>query len=322
MVAEKSLYPILAKLFEDQGYDVLVNKFGIRPFQGGKLNFPDVFAYRWVGDDVDVAAVECKPYKPPFGMLSALPQAIEYMIFVGKTYISTPSGDLRALEILERLGIGYISIRERDALIVTAPNPSKFGLLDQTGHVLQVRSRTKLLLAWHEYTGMTNFGMGTPTDVDMWVATPIHGAIQHNAWLVSADGVFRSGLNLEHKETIAASFAGWTRERTSKLAKILHALPQGYEIRVWPIRSRPFAEEPNLLRKRAADVAISDVERLVADVRRTLRRPQWKPHISVNRELWPVESDVARSQAVGTLRRVREEITPLADSLALRSEAH
>lgn len=228
------------------------------------------------------------------------------MIFVGKSYVATPyEGNLAGLDILNRLGIGYIVTRVAEARVVLEPDVARLGIRDLEGFVRQVRSRAQLLLAWREYTGTKEFKRGQLKDVFVWVAHSINGEIQHNAF--QSDDEFRSGLNIEHKDTLRSMLRGWREDRTRELADVLHALPDAYELRVWPIDTLG-REEGDLINSQANRVTSGDLESLIQKMKETLDRPQWKPHISLNRPLWSVIENMHRETALRLLREIRADI--------------
>ncbi len=318
MPSERDYYPQIQRMFADQGYETVADEFGLVPYDAGESRRVDVFAYRWDGDQTQVAAVECKDILPPRGITVALPQAIDMMLFVGNTYIATPTGSgLKApenLNILNRLGIGYIALEGDCPRIVTTPDPDRLAIREEDMYVTQVRSRAKFLLAFREAAagGPVKFG-GLQHYLDTWASTSISGEVQLNAW-VDAEW-FSSGLNLEHKPTAHQILGTFDDQKAQALAGVLRSLPDAYEIHLHRKRKVPPTFEQDRYVKRANAMTTGNVKELVSGARTILAEPQWRPQISISKHVWPLIEDIRRQEAIKQLATVRRDITPVVGCL-------
>ncbi len=306
-------------MFEDLGYSTVADKFGLVPYREGNTRRIDVFAYRWNGDQAQVAAIECKDVPPPQGIALAISQAIDMMLFVGETYIATPVGSSSKtpenLNILSRLGIGYIALDGDQARIVATPNPERLSIRQEDLYDTQVRSRAKFLLAFREAAGTNSVKMGGLQHyLDTWISTSLMGEVQHNAW-VGGEWFF-SGLNLEHKPTAYQVFNRIDTGRVRELTQRLQQLPDEYEVHLHRKRKVPATFEMDQHPKKANSMDEGDVKELVASAKRILAESQWRPQLSVSRPVWPLIEDISRLVAVKRLGSVRADIGPVAECLS------
>ncbi|MFQ6060090.1 MAG: hypothetical protein ACE5KV_02180 [Thermoplasmata archaeon] len=318
--AEKKLYGSIGAMFKELGYDkVLIDNFSIQPYKGSRGRRLDVIACRWSEDDLETAAVECKKALPPDGIIEALPQAINTMLFVDETYVATPIGeDYRGVSLLDKLGIGYIAIKDERAFIVHKPDSERMSLKDEEKYIEQVRSRLKTLMIFEEFSAGKKVRVGGMRARDLWVAVDIVPSleIQQNVWMNSEEGHFYSGINFEKRNPVLRVVKGLTPHILSKFAKAIHSLPSNYRITLKEIYGRRKPEE--LLPPQWSNgYTISQAQKLVSSMKSIEKRAGSRVELSIHRPVWAIAEDVTRMEGRKRLEKVQSEILPIIRILEL-----
>lgn len=311
---ERGLYRAIGDMFRRQGYEkVIIDNFSVQPYKEGKGRRIDVVACQWKGDDLQTVAVECKRDSPPDGIIKALPQAIDAMLFVDETYVATPAAeDLRGVSLLNKLGIGYISVKDDSAFVVHRPNPNKLKLKDEEKYICQVRSRLKTLMIFDDFASESRVRSGGTRTQYCWAAKDIVPSleVQHNIWLNMEDDCFHSGINFEKREPVLKIADGLKAKTLTGFVKAVESLPTDYRILVK--EHKGIGEDPEeVLTLRTKDFSIARGRTLVKRMKSLRRKKGARIEVSIHRPIWAVTEDVSRKEGKKRLATVDKEITPV-----------
>lgn len=315
---EKELYGSIGTMFKEQGYDkVIIDNFSVQPYKGSRGRRLDVIACRWKGDNLETVAVECKKAPPPDGIVEALPQAIDTMLFVDETYVATPAGeDLRGVSLLSKLGIGYIGIRDDNAFVVHKPDSDKMDLKDEEKYIEQVRSRLKALMIFEEFATRKKVRSGGMRVLDFWAAIDLVPPleIQQNIWLSRGDGCFYSGINLEKRNPVLRVAKGLKEKVLSRFADAIADLPNKY--RIWVNELAGVGKKPELLLLQwSDDYSIMHARKLARTLKSIENKAGTRVELSIHRPVWDVAEDVSRGVGRKRLTEVNDEIFPIIRAL-------
>ncbi len=310
---EKDMYEALAKHFQGKGYEVLKDKFWIRPHAKGKLRRIDILAYKWKNKRVHEEAIECKLMNPVEGVSTALPQVIDSATNFGRTWVATLPGEtVNSLTQLERLGIGYIQVSPGKVSPVLHPEPEKLRLLDVDRYVAQVRPVLHVLLSFRDFSGKSGFLCGGFQDTP-WAAESVKGKLQHNICIDWDNGTVVSGLNLEDKRTFERLMRNWSSADDESFAKILRQLPKEYSARVRQERKRP-NKDKNLCGPMAPHKnSLAVAQELRKSVTKGMRDKYWGPHLWISRVVWDTLSALEPDDYHDQLRATRSELDSVFD---------
>lgn len=305
---EKEMHEALAKYFEGKGYEVLKDKFRIRPHTKGKHRRIDVLAYKWKNKRVYEEAVECKLMKPMDGVSTALPQVIDSATNFGRTWVATLPGETgNSLTQLERLGIGYMQVSPNSVFPVLDPDPSKLRLLDVDRYTGHVRPVLHMLLSFRDFSEKSGFLCGGFGETP-WAAKSVKGKLQHNIWIDWANGMVVSGLNLEDKRTFERLMRSWSSADDKTLAKILGQLPRGYSVRLRQEKKRPYRERNLYGPKAPQKDSFAVARKLRRSITKGLRDKHWGPHLWISRGVWNTLSALEPDEYVEQLRDAKSEL--------------
>jgi hypothetical protein len=262
----------------------------------------DVVAFKWIDEEIEAKAVECKYGKTWEAAGEALGQATAYQRLFPEVYVATEAGeeDLKHVEsLLRELGLGYISVENGEAEEIFPPAHNiRF---NQKEFELQVKSKAVVLLAYHDVLGRDNFQFGRADSPSyIWVSSlepcNISCSIQEPGT------AFWLALNIENKNAVKHIFS---IVKVEELYKLLSELPSDY--RVWlgkfaSYRPKKYEHEEERL---VSELKLQDIVSYIDKIRKW----NWEVHFQVGKNMY---IDVLSKTAfVSEFKKAISEMFPL-----------
>jgi hypothetical protein len=325
---EKALYRSIEDLMVGQGYTVIPQFKAFFPL-ADRTRWLDLLGFRWTDDgDLDAWAVEAKKGDLPSNALSALPQAVEYQLYVPRVSVAAEvrGGCLAfAEEPLKKLGLGYIHATRKLAHATPKlakeiiPAPSTRCFENEANYVIRHAGVLCLIgREWWKKGGYREnnsggfYGIHNSDPVQYQLATSgKRKKVYLEIWIQPKRVLARIYKELSDKVE---------RERLAKLLAKLAASNSGATAKVSKYEMDPFGR----LGKCLGELPLSADKTVVA---KTLRRARaWhagRRHISaisVNLELWAWDAMPGRAEAEKTIEQAIEGLEPTRAYLADMAE--
>lgn len=236
-VGEKSLYPLIRNLFEEEfkGGDLFItsHRKGESPFGievGGKKRILDVAAFGQKGDEIFCCAVECKSSSVGMG----LEQAISYQVVFPTVYVATKKEEKAShwKKVLETLGLGYLA-EGREILPPSRNPPSWF---DRGEYKCQVERKAKLVLSFQRFLKINGsrrkMRVGrAQSPREIWVSNQKKDKTCNFYAHLLPEGTWM-GFNIQNKKPVEGTFNEKKNEKIHELLKEASEL-KGYWYFLW-----------------------------------------------------------------------------------------
>jgi len=285
---EKDLYKPVEDMFVKKGYFSISDRgklpservhspFGVEVH--GVAKKIDVVAFRWVNDELEAKAVECKSGKTWEAAGEALGQATAYQRIFPEVYVATEAEekDLKHVEsLLRELGLGYISVinGETEEIFPPAHNIR----FNQKDFSLQVKCKAIALLATSKVLEHNNFQFGrADSPGHIWISSLEPCNISCS--IEDPGNLFWFALNLEKKPAIRRIFSIID---AGKFYSLLSALPSDYHLYLWKFasyRPKKYTEEEI---KPISELKPSDIVYCINKIKDW----NWQAHIQIGKSIF------------------------------------
>lgn len=284
-MSEKVLYKPVEDMFVKKGYFSISSRgklpgervhspFGVNVH--GATKKIDVVAFRWINEDIEAKAVECKYGKTWEAAGEALGQATAYQRLFPEVYVATQAGeeDLKHVEsLLRELGLGYISIENGEAEEIFPPAHNiRF---NQKEFELQVKSKAIAQLTCYNVLETDNFQFERADSPGyIWISSlePCNVSCS----IQELGRIFWFALNIENKNAVKRIFG---TVRVKELYKLLSELPSDY--RIWlgkfaSYRPKKYEHEGG---RSVSELKLQDIASYVDKIMKW----RWETHIQVGK---------------------------------------
>lgn len=310
-LSEKVLYKPIEDMFVKKGYFSISSReklpgervhstFGVNVH--GVTKKIDVVAFRWIDEEIEAKAVECKYGKTWEAAGEALGQATAYQRLFPEVYVATQAGeeDLKHVEsLLRELGFGYISVENGEAEEIFPPAHNiRF---NQKEFELQVKGKAIALIACYNVLGSDNFQFGRADSPGyIWISSlePCNVSCS----LQDIGRIFWFALNIEKKGAVKRIFS---EVEVEELYKLLHELPSDYHVWLGKFASYRPKKYEHEEEKSVSELKLQDIASYVVKIKRW----GWKAHVQVGKNVF---FDVLSKTAfTGELKKATSEMSTL-----------
>jgi hypothetical protein len=293
--SERSIYPKISEELKKKGFHFpITDEFGIK-LDDYKRRV-DVFGCRWNSDGlyIETIGIEAK-YSPDESInrefSQGLSQCIDYLPFF--KYVGLCSREEKIGQhldmICKELTINRVTA-DFEKLGVGLPNElieCKFNNKDISNQVLL---RSSMILSFYEAFKDKEINHGEFRDGGGWLAVNFKNNLQINTWYEEKTKWVYLGVNMERREPFKNLVRKLTKEGKNRL-KPLFEENENMSLKFCNDRRAPNNTELIWENKPLSEIKNKEIDCLIDEIKKTLSRKDWRPHITIYVKLWDMVKD-------------------------------